>query len=104
MTRLVLAICLSLAFSPLALAQAKKEPSAKQLAQQERMKDCNRQAGEQKLDGDARKGFMSSCLKGGGAGKQTAQQNKMKTCNKQAGDQQLKGDARKTFMSTCLKG
>ncbi|MDH3318667.1 MAG: PsiF family protein [Betaproteobacteria bacterium] len=104
MNRLALAICLSLAFSPLALAQAKKEPSAKQKAQQERMKDCNQQAGEQKLEGDARKGFMSNCLKGGAASKQSAQQNKMKDCNQQAGAKQLKGDERKKFMSSCLKG
>jgi len=104
MNKLALAICLSLAFSPLALAQEKKEPSAKQKAQQERMTNCNKQAGEQKLAGDARKSFMSTCLKGGSATKQTSQQNKMKDCNKQAGDKQLKGDARKNFMSTCLKG
>ena len=104
MNRLALAICISLAFSPLALAQAKKEPSAKQAAQQERMKDCNKQAGEKKLEGDARKAFMSSCLKGGNSAKQTTQQDKMKTCNKQAGDKQLKGDERKNFMSACLKG
>jgi len=104
MNKLALAMCLSLAFSPLALAQAKKEPSAKQKAQQERMTDCNKQAGEQNLAGDARKSFMSTCLKGGAATKQSAQQNKMKDCSKQAGDKQLKGDARKNFMSTCLKG
>jgi len=28
------------------------------------MKDCNAQAGNKKLEGDARKKFMSSCLKG----------------------------------------
>jgi hypothetical protein len=89
---------------PLAYAQTNKEPSAKQKAQQERMRNCNQQASDKKLEGDARKGFMSSCLKGGGATKQTAQQEKMKSCNKQAGDKQLKGDARKKFMSDCLKG
>jgi hypothetical protein len=32
--------------------------------QQNRMKDCNRQAGERNMKGDERKKFMSSCLKG----------------------------------------
>lgn len=119
MKKLVAAMCFMLAASPLALAQdkkgtdqkaapataqAKKEPSAKQKAQQDRMKNCNQQAGDKKLEGDARKSFMSSCLKGGGASKQTAQQDKMKTCNAQASKQALKGDARKKFMSDCLKG
>jgi psiF repeat-containing protein len=31
---------------------------------QQRMADCNKQAGAKKLEGDARKKFMSSCLKG----------------------------------------
>lgn len=104
MKKLMAAVCFMLAASPLALAQDKKEPSAKQKAQQERMTNCNKQAGDKKLEGDARKSYMSSCLKGGDAAKQTAQQDKMKTCNKQAGDKQLKGDERKKFMSTCLKG
>jgi len=68
--------CLMLAVSPLALAQdkskvdekkaatAKKEPSEKQLAHQQKMKDCSKEAGDKKLKDDERKGFMSSCLKG----------------------------------------
>ena len=39
-------------------------PSAAQAKQQERMKDCNKQAGDKKLKGDERKTFMSACLKG----------------------------------------
>lgn len=31
--------------------------------QQQRMKECNAQAGAQSLSGDKRKAFMSSCLK-----------------------------------------
>jgi hypothetical protein len=86
----------------------KKEPTAKQKAQQERMKDCSTQAGERK--GDDRKKFMSTCLKGGamdtkadkGSAKKTAQQEKMKSCNKEAGDKKMKGDERKGFMKDCL--
>ena len=111
--------CLMLAGSPLALAQdrgkgdekkaadVKKEPTEAQKKQQARMKACNEKAGNKKLEGDARKQFMSSCLKGEDAGpsdKQKAQQDRMKSCNKQAGDKKLEGDARKSFMSSCLKG
>ena len=68
MSKLMMALCcLMLAASPLALAQekaAKKEPTEAQKKKQERMKSCNKQAGDKKLEGDARKKFMSSCLKG----------------------------------------
>lgn len=101
---LIPALCLALlAASPLAQAQDKKEPTAAQKKQQERMKDCNAKAGERK--GDERKKFMSACLKGDApSAAQAKQQERMKECNKQAGDKKLKGDERKTFMSACLKG
>jgi len=107
MRKLALAVCLMFVFSPLALAQEKKAPSPAQKKQQERMKDCNEQAGEKKMEGDARKKFMSACLKGdsGKKGeKMSAQQERMKACNKQAADKKMKGDDRKEFMSGCLKG
>ncbi len=74
-------------------------------SQQERMKTCNAQAGDQKLSGDARKSFMSDCLSGKTTevAKPKTQQQKMKDCNASAGDQKLTGDARKAFMSSCLK-
>ena len=110
MRKLALAVCVMFAFSPFALAQdkteaPKKAPTAAQKRQQERMKDCNAQAGEKKLEGDARKKFMSSCLKAGSgkSEKVSAQQEKMRACNKQASDKKLKGDDRKKFMSECLK-
>ena len=96
---------LMLAVSPLALAQDKKAPSEEQLAYQQKMKDCNKEAGDKNLKGDKRKSFMSSCLKSGGlTPKQQAQQQKMADCNKQAAIKKLEGDARKGFMSSCLKG
>ena len=67
MRKLIAVLCCALlAASSAALAQdkAKKEPSEKQKAQQERMKGCNKQAADKKMKGDERKGFMSSCLKG----------------------------------------
>jgi hypothetical protein len=84
---------------------------AQQPSQQEKMKTCNSQASSQNLNGDARKTFMSSCLKStSGSGSTSSsttgnsQQDKMKTCNSQAASQSLNGDARKSFMSSCLKG
>lgn len=93
-------------------------PNSNSLPQQQKMKDCNAQAGDKK--GDERKEFMSTCLKAGStatatpaatpaataapAKPMTAQQEKMKTCNADATAKHLKGAERKTFMSTCLKG
>jgi len=113
MSKLMMAaLCgLMLAATPLAFAQekAKKEPTEAQKKQQQRMADCNKQAGAKKLEGEARKKFMSTCLSGGEMAKgptdaQKKQQQRMADCNKQAGAKKLEGDARKKFMGTCLKG
>jgi len=81
------------------------QPSAAQKAQQDKMKDCNKQASDKKMKGDDRQKFMSSCLKDGGGKEPTAaqkkQQERMKMCNEKAADK--KGDERKKFMSSCLK-
>jgi hypothetical protein len=68
MRLLIAAVCLAFAATG-AYAQDKKEPSAAQKKQQERMKACNEKAGDKK--GDERQKFMSACLKGG-ASAQTA--------------------------------
>ena len=102
MRLLIAAVCFAFAATG-AYAQDKKEPTAAQKKQQERMKACNERAGDKK--GDERKKFMSTCLKGDQPSKaQAAQQERMKACNKQASDKKLKGDDRQKFMSTCLKG
>lgn len=88
----------------LGVATAQAADDKKPTTQQQRMADCNKAAGGKQLKGDARKQFMSSCLKGAGASAGTSQQDKMRHCNRQAGEQQLKGEARKQFMSGCLKG
>lgn len=104
-------------------AAPKKEFSEKQLAQQQRMKDCSAEAKTKALKGDDRKAFMKTCLSGGSvtaeAGAATAsappeatpasdkraeQKAKMKNCNAEAKAKALKGDERKTFMSSCLSG
>ena len=82
MKKLIAGLCLMVAFSPVALAQgkasvgqvdssvksekrvkAKKPPTAKQLAHQQRMKDCSKKASAQKLKGTDRRQFMKTCLK-----------------------------------------
>ena len=70
MRKLALALCLAFGFAfacTPSIAQdkkeAKKEPTAAQKKQQERMKQCNMQADEKKLKGDERKKYMSGCLK-----------------------------------------
>lgn len=74
-------------------------------AQQDKMTTCNADAKTKALAGDARKAFMSNCLKATPAAPAAAEtaQDRMRRCNKTAGEQQLLGDTRKTFMSTCLK-
>jgi hypothetical protein len=102
----------SIAFTTSGFAQEKKEapkkaPTAAQKKQQERMRDCNEQAAAKKMEGDSRKKFMSSCLRGDTTAKgekMSEQQSRMRDCNRQASDKGLKGDERKTFMSSCLKG
>ncbi|WP_248804469.1 PsiF family protein [Pseudomonas sp. MWU13-2100] len=96
-------------------------------AQQSKMSTCNADAKTQNLAGDARKAFMSNCLKAAPAAAATApaatpavtpatkpattaapakaltpQQQKMKDCNANR-PQGLKGDAYKTYISNCLK-
>jgi hypothetical protein len=84
----------ALAFAAVAVQAQDKAPSA----QQTKMGECNKEAGDKK--GDERKAFMKTCL----SAKKKTQQDKMKACNKDAGDKKLKGDDRKKFMSDCLKG
>lgn len=101
MIRTCIAVFAALTLAGVAQAQ---EKSAKQTAQQERMKSCNAQASKKGMKGDERKAFMSECLSAGKpSAKQTAQQQKMKSCNAQASKKGMKGDERKAFMSSCLK-
>ena len=114
----------SVAFAAQATAPGKKAASPAQLAQQEKMKNCNKEAKEKALKGDERKVFMKKCLSGktssapatttvapatttatppATATVPPTQQEKMKSCNKDAKDKALKGDERKKFMSDCLK-
>ena len=68
--------------------------AAEATAQQNKMAECNKEAGDKK--GDERKAFMKTCL----SAKKQTQQDKMKACNKDAAGK--KGDERKAFMKDCL--
>ena len=105
MNKILLALCLSIAASSLAFAKDEKAPTP----QQERMRSCNKDAGDKALKGDERKHFMSQCLKGEAAAaapakEKTPQQQKMADCNTEAKEKNLAGPDRKKFMSQCLKG
>jgi len=60
MKGVVATICASI----LILSVSSPRPTYALTPQQELMKTCNSQAGNQKLTGDARKSFMSDCLSG----------------------------------------
>jgi len=66
LTAVVLGLSLT-AFNPLHADEGKKQFSEKQLAQQQRMKDCSAQAKEKGLKGEDRKAHMKDCLSGGAA-------------------------------------
>jgi hypothetical protein len=83
-----------LALAAAALSTSAFAADAPMTKQQNKMGQCNTDAGDKK--GDERKAFMKSCL----SAKKATQQDKMKTCNADAAGK--KGDERKTFMKTCL--
>jgi hypothetical protein len=66
-TLLVVLVALVMLMSPVIPARAADDKPLSPQAQ--RMKDCSAQAKERALAGDARKAFMSDCLKGSNAGR-----------------------------------
>ncbi len=101
MKHLALIFCLS---TSLFLAPVNAAEDKAATPQQQRMRDCNKDAVGMK--GDERKGFMKQCLGGKQAAAKdvrSAQQEKMKACNADAKTKALKGPERKAFMSDCLK-
>ena len=97
MKNLVTSLVCALALASTAAFGADSKAAASapaKTAQQEKMTQCNADAGDKK--GDERKAFMKTCL----SNKPMTQQEKMTACNKTAGDK--KGDERKAFMKDCL--
>ena len=93
-TALALAFAAGASFAASHAGAAPMAGDKKPTAQQTKMGECNKEAGDKK--GDERKAFMKTCL----SAKKQSQKEKMKACNKDAGDK--KGDARKAFMKECL--
>jgi hypothetical protein len=113
------------AFVLLAAGLASADDKPAQSPQSRQSSVCSTQASNQHLTGDARKQFMSECLRKHAAARDDAsssaekdshsgtstngehhssQSEKMKTCNHEASTKNLHGDERKSFMSQCLKG
>jgi len=71
--------------------------------QQQKMKECNAEAGAKGLLGDAQQKFMSACVSAKATeSKGAAKQDRTDTCDKDAGAKGLKGKERKQFMQSCL--
>ena len=79
-----------------ASAPMSKAASAPMGKQQNKMTECNKDAGDKK--GDDRKAFMKTCL----SAKAASQQEKMKSCNADPKAKAAKGEERKAFMKECL--
>jgi len=111
----ITSLCLAAQFALAPAAFAADDAKKPITPQQQRMRDCNKEAAGMK--GQERKDFMKQCLSGKQAANKAAreerreerqearqsQQDKMKACNAEAATKGLKGDARKAFMSDCLK-
>jgi hypothetical protein len=103
--------------APAPASPTPRQPSAAQAAQQERMRDCNAEAGKRSLAGGARRPFMSECLAGRmppapaaqpsaaqPSAAQAAQRERMTSYNAEAGTRKLAAEPRRSFMRDCLAG
>jgi hypothetical protein len=61
------------------------------------MTNCNKVAGEKKLEGDPRKAFMKDCLSADPAAAATSP-----ACEKSADDKKLSGAARSSHIKKCV--
>lgn len=96
----------------LALGMTLTAGAALATPQQDKMKNCNKEAADKKLAGEERKKFMSECLKAkpaeaaapaAGAKKELPPKEAMGACAKASKEKGNKGDDHKKFMSACLK-
>lgn len=92
----------SIALAMLVLALASGQPilaaeGKGNKAQTTRMSQCSADAKQKGLKGDARKEFMSQCLRN--PGPQTA----VKECSSNAAEKGLKGEQRKAFVDECVR-
>jgi hypothetical protein len=96
---LVMLSAFSLVAAPAFAADKAADKGTEKVAnsQQNKMKECQTQAGDKKLEGKDRQGFVNECLKT----KPAKKESKMATCNKQTAG--LKADERKKAQSECMK-
>ena len=98
---LAVSTAFSLAMSTAWAADAKSDMKADTKAensQQNKMKMCQTQAGEKKLEGKDRQAYVNDCLKA----KPEKKESKMAECNRKTAG--LKGDERSKAQSECMKG
>jgi len=88
-----LALAIGAAFAAVAMPASTAENS-----QQNKMKACQAQAGDKKLEGKDRQAFVNDCLKA----KPEKQESKMAMCNRKTAG--MKGDERAKAQSECMKG
>ena len=94
-----LALSLAALASPVfAAAHAASAPMAdkKPTAQQTKMGTCNKDAGEKKLEGDARKTFMKQCLSAKPAAIAASP-----ACEKSAEEKKLAGASKTSYLKKC---
>ena len=94
-----LALALAALASPVfAASHAAAAPMAdkKPTAQQSKMGTCNKDAGEKKLEGDARKTFMKECLSAKPAAAAASP-----ACEKSAAEKKLAGAAKTSYLKKC---
>ena len=62
--KVLIAACLALPLAAVAADDKKATEQKEMTPQQQKMANCNKEAGNKKLSGEERKKFMSSCLSG----------------------------------------
>ena len=92
-TALILAASVAAAHA----ADEAKKPNS----QQNKMAECQKTAGDQKLEGQARKDFVNNCLKAKPEAASQSQGQKLGACSKEAAAKGLKGDERNKYLSEC---
>ena len=98
MTRVLRLAIIMLLISPAPLSWA-----GELTPQQQKMKECNAEAGAKGYIGDAQQKFMSACLSAKATESKSAPtQDKIKTCGKDASAKGIKGTERKQFMQAFL--
>ena len=90
---LAAAVSTVLAFSAGAVGAADKAENS----QQSKMKTCQAQAGDKKLEGKERQAYVNDCLKA----KPEKKESKIAMCNKQTAG--MKGEERRKAQSECMK-